>query len=238
MLTSALPFSPEQAATVTGYCTEHSGDVSPNLKELWDWTVSEFDDSDKMSSPLQSSTFKFLAELLQPRRILEIGCYTGYSALTWYEGTINTRAEIITLELDAKMIAASRRTFARYGIEDRVRLIEGPARDSIEMLAGAFDLIFVDANKEGYEGYVKQILDKKLLSPRGLIIADNILARGMTISENANPHLAEKVRPYWTANGKALRKFNSFAKNDPRIDTVLLPAFDGITLIKWKELLN
>lgn len=71
------------------------------------------------------------------------------------------------------MIAASKRTFARYGIEDRVRLIEGPAQESIETLTGTFDLIFVDANKDGYETYVKQILDKQLLSRDGVIIADN-----------------------------------------------------------------
>ncbi|OAA54532.1 O-methyltransferase [Niveomyces insectorum RCEF 264] len=238
MLTSVLSFTPELAATVTEYCTDHSEDVSGHLKEVWDWTVSEFEDSDKMSSPLQSATFKFLAEFIQPRRILEIGCYTGFSALTWYEATVATRAEIITLELDPTMIAASRRTFSRYGLEDRVRLIEGPAQKSIETLSGTFDLVFVDANKEGYEGYVRQILDKRLLAPKGLIVADNIFARGLTISPDANPGLPEKVRPYWTENGKALRKFNTFVKNDARIDTVLLPVFDGITLIKWKELPN
>lgn len=56
----------------------------------------------------------------------------------------------------------------------------------------------------------------------------------MTISTDANPNLPEKVRPYWTENGKALRKFNDFVRNDPRVDVVLLPLFDGVTLIKWK----
>lgn len=71
------------------------------------------------------------------------------------------------------MIAASRRTIDNYKISDRVTLIEGPAQNSIENLSGTFDIIFVDANKDGYEGYVKQILDKKLLSPSGLIMCDN-----------------------------------------------------------------
>lgn len=105
--------------------------------------------------------------------VLEIGCFTGYSALAWYESTVSTQAEIITLELDPKMIAASRKTFDRYKLNDRVTLMEGAAQDSIEKLSGQFDIIFVDANKEGYEGYVKQILDKKLLSPRGFIMCDN-----------------------------------------------------------------
>ncbi|KAI4186228.1 MAG: hypothetical protein L6R41_003615 [Letrouitia leprolyta] len=152
------------------------------------------------------------------------------------------------------MIAASRRTFDKYRLNDRVKLIEGPAQDSIEKLTGEFDIIFVDANKEGYEGYVKQILDKKLLSPKGFIMCDNgefrapgpktfassfsqfstVFARGMTISTDANPGLPAKVRPYWTENGKALRRFNTFCKSDPRIDSILLPLYDGVTLIKWR----
>ncbi|KAI4161549.1 MAG: hypothetical protein L6R39_000039 [Caloplaca ligustica] len=223
------------AATVTQYCTDVSNDVSKEMKEVWAWTCDSFDDADKMSSPLQGATMKFLAEWQQPKRVLEIGCFTGYSALAWYESTVSTQAEIITLELDPKMIAASRRTFDKYKLNDRVTLIEGPAQDSIEKLSGQFDIIFVDANKEGYEGYVKQILDKKLLSPKGFIMCDNVFARGMTISTEANPTLPDKVRPYWTENGKALRSFNTFCRNDPRIDSVLLPLYDGVTLIKWKS---
>lgn len=142
-----------------------------------------------MSSPLQGATMKFLAEHQRAKRstlspfpqpkceliksVLEIGCYTGYSAMAWYESTVSTKAEIITLELDPKMIAASRKVFDRYGLNDRVKLIEGPAQGSIEKLTGNFDIIFVDANKEGYEGYVKTILDKNLLAPTGFIMCDN-----------------------------------------------------------------
>ncbi|KAL8885720.1 MAG: hypothetical protein Q9215_006474 [Flavoplaca cf. flavocitrina] len=239
------------AATVTEYCTAVSNDVSKEMKEVWAWTCDSFDDADKMSSPLQGATMKFLAEWQQPKRgkhctdskrvdqltmiVLEVGCFTGYSALAWYEATVSTQAEIITLELDPKMIAASRRTFDTYKLNDRVKLMEGPAQDSIEKLTGQFDIIFVDANKEGYEGYVKQILDKKLLSSKGFIMCDNVFARGMTISTEANPLLPAKVRPYWTENGKALRSFNNFCKNDPRVDSVLLPLYDGVTLIKWKN---
>lgn len=105
--------------------------------------------------------------------VLEIGCYTGYSALAWYKATEATKAEIITLELDPKMIAASQRTFDKYKLNDRITLIKGPAQESIEKLTGEFDIIFVDANKEGYEGYVKQIIDKKLLAPKGFVMCDN-----------------------------------------------------------------
>ncbi|KAL8728428.1 MAG: hypothetical protein Q9166_005390 [cf. Caloplaca sp. 2 TL-2023] len=108
---------------------------------------------------------------------------------------------------------------------------------SIATLVGQFDIIFVDANKDGYLGYVKAILDRRLLSPHGVIVCDNgeyIFARGMTISTSANPELDNRVRPYWTECGKALRKFNEFVVNDPRVDVTMLPLFDGISLIKWK----
>ena len=83
--------------------------------------------------------------------VLEFGAYTGYSALAWYEGTVGTGAEITTLELDPSMVAATRRTLERYGIGDRVTLIEAPAQETVQKLEGTFDLIFVDANKDGYD---------------------------------------------------------------------------------------
>jgi predicted O-methyltransferase YrrM len=79
----------------------------------------------------------------------------------------------VTLELSPKMIAASRKTFEKYGVGDRVRLIEGPAEQTLKTLTGEFDLVFVDANKDGYAAYVKTILDQKLLSPNGIILCDN-----------------------------------------------------------------
>ncbi|TLD20768.1 hypothetical protein PspLS_08555 [Pyricularia sp. CBS 133598] len=234
MLTSVLSFTPEEAAAVTGYCTSHSDDISDKMKELWDWTVQNFASADKMSSPLQGATFKFIADWVQPKRVLEIGCFTGFSAMAWYEATARTRAEITTLELDADMIRASRRTIDHFGLGDRVKLLEGPAAESIETLTGQFDLVFVDANKDGYEGYVGRILDRELLSARGLILCDNVFARGMTIVPESNPELQGPQRAYWTENGKALDRFCKFCKTDPRIDVILLPVYDGLTLIKLK----
>jgi predicted O-methyltransferase YrrM len=184
---TSLTRQPEMAAKVTEYSTEHSEDTSPQMKQLWDWTCTQFGDSDKMSSPLQGVVMKFLAEQLRAKRgmfridpnfrlsnaVLEIGCYTGFSALAWYEATEATHADIVTLELDAKMIAASRKTFDAYNLNDRVTLIEGPAQGSLEKLTGQFDIVFVDANKEGYQDYVRTVLDRKLLSPQGMIMCDN-----------------------------------------------------------------
>ncbi|EEQ85214.2 uncharacterized protein BDCG_08483 [Blastomyces dermatitidis ER-3] len=235
MLNSILPFSPEVAKEVSEYCLKYTNGVPQMMEEVWSYTAKSFKDADKMSSPIQGSWMIFLAQDRKPRRILEIGTYSGYSALAWYEGTKATQAEIITLELSPEMIAAARGIFDKYNVNDRVTLIEGPADESLKTLEGTFDLIFVDANKDGYEGYVNTILERNLLSKNGLIMCDNVFARGMTISPEFNPTLPDSVRPYWTACGKALRQFNNAVIEDPRVDVVMLPVFDGVSFIKLKD---
>ncbi|KAI1762256.1 putative SAM-dependent O-methyltransferase [Hypoxylon sp. FL1150] len=234
MLGSVLPFSEETADRISEYCEQNSTAIPDNLGEHWKATQSSFSDADKMSSRLQGAWMIFTAQDRKPKRVLEIGCYSGYSAIAWYEGTKETQAEIITLELVPKMIAAARQAFRTYGVEDRVKLIEGPADQSLKSLEGEFDLIFVDANKDGYAGYVQTILDRKLLSPHGVILCDNVFARGLAIGADCAPWLNDHVRPYWGSCGQALDVFNSSIIKDPRVDVLLMPVFDGITHIKWK----
>ncbi|KAI5867001.1 putative SAM-dependent O-methyltransferase [Durotheca rogersii] len=235
MLGSVLPFSEDTADRVSEYCELRSTAIPDGLKEHWLETQSSFTDADKMSSRLQGSWMIFTAKDRKPKRILEIGCYSGYSALAWYEGTKDTQAEIVTLELSPKMIAASRKAFKKYGVEDRIKLVEGPADQSLQTLEGEFDLIFVDANKDGYAAYVKTILDRKLLSPNGVILCDNVFARGLSVGLDCAPWLNDHVRPYWAGCGQALDIFNSNIVKDPRVDVLIMPVFDGITYIKWKD---
>ena len=173
MLGSILSFSPELAEQVSEYCEKNSTNIPPMMHSHWGFTTEAFGDADKMSSKLQAQFFIWLAQLLNPTRILEIGCYSGFSAMAWYEGTRKNKATITTLEINSEMIRASRDLFGRANINDRITLIEGPAHQSIDSLIEPFDLIFVDANKDGYESYVRQILDRKLLTPHGTILCDN-----------------------------------------------------------------
>jgi len=235
MLGSVLPFSEEVADRVSEYCEENSTVLPDTLVQHWDYTRTRFSDADKMSSRLQGAWMIFTAKDRKPKRVLEIGAFSGYSALAWYEGTKDTQAEIVTLELSPKMIAASRQTFAKYGVEDRVKLIEGPADQTLKTLTGEFDLIFVDANKDGYATYVQIILDQKLLSPGGIILCDNVFARGLTIGADAAPWLNDHVRAYWLSCGQALNQFNTDLVKDPRVDVLILPVFDGVTQIRWKD---
>lgn len=105
--------------------------------------------------------------------MLEIGSYSGFIVLAWHEATVDTQAEIITTEIEPRMIDATKRTISKYSLGDRVTLLEGPTQDNIQSVSGGFDIVFVDADKEGYEDYVKTVLDRKLLAQNGVIICDN-----------------------------------------------------------------
>ncbi|KAH8163412.1 hypothetical protein CIB48_g4822 [Xylaria polymorpha] len=235
MMNSVLPFTLEQAAMATEYCQSYSDGITDSMKEVWEWTSKEFWDADKMSSPLQGATNKFLAELLQPKRILEIGSYSGFSAVAWFEATAKTNTEIVTLEIEPRMVNATKRNIEKYKMQDRVKLIEGPAQDTLGKLSGVFDIVFVDADKEGYEGYVKHVLDRKLLAPNGIIICDNVFSRGLAIDPTASAHLKQDLVPYWIECGKAMKKLNEFCKKDPRIDILVIPLYDGMSILKWKK---
>ena len=154
MLGSVLPFTEDVADRVSEYCETRSTPITDTLQKHWEYTRGKFSDADKMSSRLQgawmiftakdrkpkrgkkhkytpfSGSFFFADTSVQPQPVLEIGCFSGYSALAWYEGTKETQAEIVTLELSPKMIAASRKAFQEYGVDDRVTLIEGPADET------------------------------------------------------------------------------------------------------------
>ncbi|KAF4547718.1 O-methyltransferase-like protein [Elsinoe fawcettii] len=235
MLSSVLPFDEDVAVRVSDYCEQNSTPIPKILLEHWEYTRDHFSDADKMSSKLQGSWMIFTAKDRKPKRVLEIGCYSGYSAVAWYEGTKDTQAEIITLELNKKMIAASKAAFSKLGVGDRIKLIEGPAQESLEKLDGNFDLIFVDANKDGYAGYVRTILDRKLLSPNGIILCDNVFARGLSVGKDCAPWLNDHVRKYWQDCGDALNEFNTRITEDPRVDVLISPVFDGVTHIRWKD---
>ena len=178
------------------------------------------------------------AQLLAPSRVLEIGTFTGFSALAWYEGTRATNAEIVTLDVRGEVLRFTRDMFHRTGVDDRVRVVEGPAAATLQdatQISGAFDLVFLDADKHNYQVYLDAILDRGLLSPRGVVLVDNVFARGLTMGKEFNPYLEKVRRPFWEANGETLRELNRSFVEDERIDTLLLPLFDGVTQIKWKQ---
>ncbi|KAI9713023.1 MAG: hypothetical protein M1820_001008 [Bogoriella megaspora] len=186
------------------------------------------------------------------RSVLEIGTYTGFSALAWYEGTRSTKSEIVTIDLPGHVLEQTKDFFKEMGADDRIRVMEGSGNQELPKLSGEFELIFLDADKHNQRNYINIILEKRLLDPKGVILVDNseyinelalrntanvrtnpVFSRGLTMGNEFNPHLDKTTRPLWEAHGEALREFNKFLIDDPRIDVLMLPLFDGVTQIQW-----
>ncbi|CAL8584120.1 hypothetical protein XPA_009725 [Xanthoria parietina] len=241
MLESVLPFSPDLAKKVSEYCERHSEALPRQLHDRWEWTTGHYrgaeiyTNAEMMSSKLQGQWMIWMAQWIAPKRVLEIGTFTGFSALAWYEGTKASGAEIVTLDVTHEFLEATAKLFKELGVDDRIILVEGPAAKTLSTLEGEFDLIFFDADKENQKRYLDLILEQRLLSPKGVILVDNVLARGLTTGKDSNPHLEPSWRPFFEAAGETQRKTNQDFLEDPRVDTLMLPVFDGVTQMKWKE---
>ena len=163
-----------------------------------------------LTGPVEGRLLEFLVFLAQPRLVVEIGTYSGYSALSMARA-LPPGGRIITLELDPERAAFARRHIERHG---RISVREGPALETLASLEGPFDLVFIDADKEGYVDYYEAVLPK--LAPRGLIVADNTMRGGRAVTDPDD----------------AIARFNAHVAADPRTVGVLLTVRDGVTLIR------
>ncbi|MEJ2867973.1 class I SAM-dependent methyltransferase [Actinomycetospora sp. OC33-EN08] len=177
-------------------------------------------EQEMLSGHVEGRFLAMLAHATGARRVLEVGMFTGYSALALAEA-LPDDGSVVALELDASVAAFAEDQFAGSAAGRRIDVRVGPAADSLAALAGdRFDLIFVDADKAGYADYLETILTTGLLAPGGLICVDNTLMQGQPW---AGPD---------TANGRAIADFNAAVAADPRVEQVVVPLRDGITLIR------
>jgi predicted O-methyltransferase YrrM len=194
----------------------------PALAELRDET-SRLPRAGMQIAPEQGQLMAFLVELIGARRVLEIGCFTGYSALAMALA-LPPDGRLITLEANAEPIEIGRRAWHAAGVADRIEVRLGLAADSLEQLlaegaAESFDLVFIDADKKSYAAYYERAL--MLVRPGGLILLDNVLWGGAV----ADP--ADQKRQTAT-----LRALNAKLHRDERIALSLLPLGDGLTLAR------
>jgi caffeoyl-CoA O-methyltransferase len=178
--------------------------------------VAELPYPSMLSGPLVGRLLETLVFAVQPRLVVEIGTYGGYSALSMARA-LPAGGRLVTLELDPAHTQFARRAFERAG-EERIELIEGAALESLETLDGPYDLVFIDADKTGYRDYYEAVVPK--LAPGGLIAVDNTLRRG-TVLDPGDDEQAQTVAA-----------FNDHVARDPRTRQVLLPARDGVTVIR------
>ena len=174
-----------------------------------------------VSGHLQGRILKMICRMVQPHRVLELGTFTGYSALCFAEG-MAPDGEVHTLEIDDEVEDFAREHFAQSPYGDKVKMYIGDALETIKTLTDTYDLVFIDANKRDYLRYYEAVLP--LVRPGGIILADNTLWDGKVVTEpdRRDPQTVGIV------------EFNNFVATDDRVEKVILPLRDGLTIL-WKK---
>jgi predicted O-methyltransferase YrrM len=171
-----------------------------------------------LSGHLQGNTLEMLARLLRPQRILEVGTYTGYSALCLAQGLCEGGI-LHTIDCNEELRPMVEEYVARAEMQDKIKLHIGNAADIIPTLDETFDLVFLDADKENYSLYYDLVIDK--VRPGGLILADNVLWSGKVL-------LPDEEIPEKDRDTHGLKAFNRKVTEDPRVQNTLLPIRDGL----------
>ncbi|KAK5628335.1 hypothetical protein RRF57_004050 [Xylaria bambusicola] len=140
-------------------------------------------------------------------------------------------SSIITIEYDSTLAAVARAAFRDRGFDDRIQVIEGKAEDVLENLTGSFDLIFVDLEFSAYKPIVAQILARGLLDEQGIMLVDNVFARGFVLGIQGSQNVAADTLDHWTEAGKIVQDFNDFLAASSSIRVTIMPFFDGIAEI-------
>jgi predicted O-methyltransferase YrrM len=203
------------------YVVSHTQDEPELLQELNRETYQKILLPRMLSGHYQGRLLSMLSKLINPKTILEIGTYTGYSALCLAEG-MQAQGELHTIDIDEELYDFQRKYFDKSGYGSQIHQHLGNALDIIPKLEITFDLVFIDADKENYANYFNCVINK--LNSGGVILSDNVLWSGKVI---------EPLQKDDTST-PALIEYNALLKNDKRIETVLLPIRDGLTISRKK----
>jgi len=188
------------------------------LKELNRETHLKILNPRMLSGAFQGRLISIISKLIKPKKVLEIGTYTGYSALCIYEG-LDKKGIIHTIDKNEELVEIQKKYFKKTGEREKFIQHTGNALEIIPEINETFDLIFLDADKENYINYFNCIIDK--LNKNGVILADNVLWSGKVNDERQQDETT-----------KILRLFNELVNNDNRVETILLPIRDGISIIR------
>ena len=199
------------------YVVKHSEDEPALLKALTRETYQKILQPRMLSGHYQGRVLSVLSKLIRPKVILEIGTYTGYSALCLAEG-LDQKGVLHTIDINEELLDFQRSYFDKSDYGSQIFQHLGPAADIIPTLDNTFDLVFMDADKPNYINYFNQIIDK--LNPGGVILSDNVLWSGKVIEALDPNDLSTKI----------VLDYNKLLKEDPRLETVLLPIRDGLTV--------
>lgn len=162
-----------------------------------------------------------ISRMLKPRRILELGTFTGYSAICLASGLVPD-GRLDALEINDEMEDLIREAFSKAGVSEKVRLIIGDAKETMKSLGETYDLVYIDANKREYPEYLDLVLNLPLVRPGSWIVADNVLWDGKVCGE----------APSSDPQSKGIRAFNDAVLSDPRLENFILPLRDGMNIMR------
>ena len=206
------------SADIEAYSQAHSTPESDLCRALREETQQRMESPQMIVGPLEGAFLKMMTQLVQATSVLEIGTFTGYSALCFAEA-LPTDGIRITCEIDDESAALARVYFMRSPVGKKIELRMGPALDTMRHLRGPFDLIFIDADKINYVNYYQRALD--LLSPQGVILIDNVLWSGEVLKQ---PPPDEQTA--------AIQKLNRMVSADPGVSAVLVTIRDGVLVVR------
>ena len=214
-----MHFLPEK---IDDYVVKHSEDEPELLQQLNRETYQKILQPRMLSGHYQGRVLSMISKLVNPKNILEIGTYTGYSAICLAEG-LQKNGELHTIDINEELYDFQRKYFDKSGYGKQIIQHLGDALDIIPKLDKSFDLVFIDADKENYANYFHAIINK--LNQGGIILSDNVLWSGKV--------LETKFKKEDTST-PALIEYNKILKEDNRVETLILPIRDGLTITRKK----
>ncbi|MDG1041058.1 MAG: O-methyltransferase [Polaribacter sp.] len=213
-----MHFLPEK---IDEYVVAHSQSEPQILQELSRETWQKVLNPRMLSGAFQGRILSMISKLIQPKNVLEIGTYTGYSALSIAEG-LHPKGKIYTIDKNEELETLQHKYFKKSGFQNQIQQYVGNALEIIPTIDVKFDLVFIDADKSNYINYFHLIIDK--MNAGGIILSDNVLWSGKVV---------EKLDPK-DIDTKVLLEYNKLLNSDERVETVLLPIRDGLTISRMK----
>ena len=202
------------------YIETFSTPEDPVLEDLYRQTHIRFINPNMISGHLQGKFLEFISFMIKPENILEIGTFTGYSAICLSKG-LRPGGKLITIELNDELTSFAHSYFCRAGVESKITQLIGKAQDIIPGLDLMFDIVFIDGDKREYVEYFKLIIDK--VNPGGFILVDNVFWGGKVVEDETND-----------PQTRGIINFNTMIRNETKIEDVIIPIRDGLMLIRKK----
>lgn len=207
-----------QPEVLDKYLMEQSSPEDPVLADLTRHTYLSEVHPRMLSGHILGGFLQMFSQMIAPMRILEIGTFTGYSAICLARG-LKSGGQITTIEINDELRKTAFHYFEKAGVSSQVQLINGDALNIIPTLDEAYDLVFIDANKDDYPAYYRLVFDK--VCSGGYILADNVLWGGKVLDDPTPDHTT-----------RSIQRFNRMITEDQRVQNLLLPIRDGIMVIK------